>query len=132
MPHQIKTKKLGRDNSRRKALFRNLVQGLIRHGRIETTEVKAKLVKKMTDKLITKARAGDVTARRQLLSFLPNKAVIKSFVDTVVPALANKNGSNIRLIKLGNRLGDNTMMVSVELLKIKKAEKVEKTKKIEK
>jgi large subunit ribosomal protein L17 len=132
MPHQIKTKKLGRDIHRRKALFRNLVQGLILHGRIETTEVKAKLLKKMADKLITKARQGDVAARRQLMSFLPNRAVVKSLVDTIVPSLVNKNGSNIRLIKLGNRLGDNTMMVSVELLKIKKVEKVEKEKKTEK
>lgn len=123
MPHQIKTKKLGRDIKRRKALFRNLVQGLFLHGKIKTTEVKAKLLKKIADRLITKARVGNVTARRQLLSFLPNKAVIKSLVDTQVAELANKNGSNIRIIKLGNRLGDNTMMVSVELLKVKKTEK---------
>jgi len=123
MPHQIKTKKLGRDVKRRKALFRNLVQGLFLHGKIKTTEVKAKLLKKIADRLITKARVGNVTARRQLLSFLPNKAVIKSLVDTQVAELANKNGSNIRIIKLGNRLGDNTMMVSVELLKVKKTEK---------
>jgi len=123
MPHQIKTKKLGRDINQRKALFRNLVQGLFLHGKIKTTEVKAKLLKKIADKLITKARIGNVTARRQLLSFLPNKTVVKSMIDTQVPFFANKNGSNIRIIKLGNRLGDNAMMVSVELLKVKKTEK---------
>ena len=118
MRHQHAGKKLGRDSAHRKALYSNLAGALIEHGRIKTTEAKAKAVKPEIEKLITLAKKGDLHARRQAISTLqhPNKGVIYKLFDEIAPRYTERPGGYTRILKLGPRPSDATEMVFLELV----------------
>jgi large subunit ribosomal protein L17 len=117
MRHQKTRNKLSRDAAHRKALLMNLSKQLIEHGRIQTTQAKAKAVRPEIEKLITLAKRGDLHARRQALSTLSqDKFVVhKLFVD-VAPRYAQRPGGYTRILKLGPRRSDSTEMVLIELV----------------
>jgi large subunit ribosomal protein L17 len=116
MRHQRSGKKLGRDSAHRKALYSNLAGALIEHGRIRTTEAKAKAVKPIAEQMITLGRRGDVHARRQAISYLRSKDVVHKLFDEVAPRFADRPGGYSRIVKLGPRQGDAAEMVYLELV----------------
>jgi large subunit ribosomal protein L17 len=122
MRNKKKGKKLGRNTDQRKALFRNLLSSLFEHEEIQTTESKAKVIKRLTDRLISKAKVGSLHVRRQILSFLPNKKAVNKLVDDIAPRFKNKISGYTKLTRLGQRRGDNALMVKLELIE-KKASK---------
>jgi large subunit ribosomal protein L17 len=117
MRHQKTKKKLSRSSAHRKALLMNLSKELIEHERIKTTEAKAKAVKPEIEKLITLAKNDTLHARRQALSTLAQDkfAVHKLFVD-VAPRYTERPGGYTRILKIGQRAGDATEMVFLELV----------------
>jgi large subunit ribosomal protein L17 len=116
MRHAKAGKKLGRDSAHRKALYANLACSLIEHGRIRTTEAKAKAVKPYAEKIITLARRGDLHARRQALSELRSQEVVHKLFADVAPRMADRPGGYSRIVKLGHRQGDAAEMVYLELV----------------
>jgi large subunit ribosomal protein L17 len=116
MRHQRAGKKLGRDASHRRALYANLAGALIEHGRIKTTEAKAKAVKPIVEQMITLGRRGDLHARRQALSFLRSQDVVHTLFSDVGPRFAERPGGYTRIVKLGPRAGDSAQMAYLELV----------------
>ena len=116
MRHQRSGKKLGRDASHRKALYSNLAGALIEHGRIRTTETKAKAVKPIAEKMITLGRRGDLHARRQAVAFLRSKDVVHKLFAEVGPRYKDRPGGYSRIVKIGPRQGDAAEMVYLELV----------------
>ena len=116
MRHAKAGRKLGRDSAHRKALYANLACSLIEHGRIRTTEAKAKAVKPYAERLITLARRGDLHARRQALSELRSQEVVHKLFADVAPRMADRPGGYSRIVKLGRRQGDAAEMVYLELV----------------
>jgi large subunit ribosomal protein L17 len=114
--HQRKGKKLGRDSAHRKALYSNLAGALIEHGRIKTTEAKAKAVKPIAEKMITLGRRGDLAARRQALAYLRSQEIVHHLFAEVAPRFAERPGGYSRIVKLGPRYGDAAEMVYLELV----------------
>ena len=116
MKHARSGKKLGRDSAHRKALYSNLAGALIEHGRIQTTEAKAKAVKPFAEKLITLGKRGDLAARRQALAHLRSQQVVHELFAEVAPRFADRPGGYTRIVKLGPRQGDAAEMVYLELV----------------
>ncbi len=116
MKHARAGKKLGRDAAHRRALYSNLAGALFIHGRIETTEAKAKAVKPFAEKMITLGKRGDLHARRQALSELRSQNVVHELFAEVAPRFAERPGGYTRIIKLGPRQGDAAEMVYLELV----------------
>ena len=116
MRHRRAGKKLGRDSAHRKALYANLAGALIEHGRIRTTEAKAKAVKPVAEQLITLGRRGDLAARRQAVSYLRSKDVVHKLFADVGPRFVDRPGGYSRIVKIGPRQGDAAEMVYLELV----------------
>jgi large subunit ribosomal protein L17 len=116
MRHARSGKKLGRDSAHRKALYSNLAGALITHGRIETTEAKAKAVKPFAEKMITLGKRGDLHARRQVLATLYDRRIVDKTFDVLAARFADRAGGYTRVIKLGPRLGDGAEMAIIELV----------------
>ena len=116
MRHQRSGKKLGRDSAHRKALYSNLAGALIEHGRISTTEAKAKAVKPFAEKMITLGKRGDLHARRQALAALRSNHVVHQLFADVAPRFANRPGGYTRIVRVGPRQGDAAEMVYLELV----------------
>jgi large subunit ribosomal protein L17 len=116
MRHARSGKKLGRDSSHRKALYANLAGSLIEHGRIKTTEAKAKAVKPLAEQMITLGRRGDLAARRQATSILRSRDVVHVLFAEVAPRFSDRPGGYTRIVKLGPRQGDAADMVYLELV----------------
>jgi large subunit ribosomal protein L17 len=116
MRHQRSGKKLGRDSAHRKALYANLTGALIEHGRIKTTEAKAKAVKPIAEQMITLGRRGDIHARRQATAYLRSQDVVHKLFSEVAPRFADRPGGYSRIVKLGPRQGDAAEMVYLELV----------------
>src|SRR5687767_7956465 len=116
MRHARAGKKLGRDSAHRRALYANLAGALIEHGRIRTTEAKAKAVKPFAEQMITLGRRGDLAARRQAVSKLRSKAVVHRLFEEVAPRFKDRPGGYSRIVKLGPRQGDAAEMVYLELV----------------
>lgn len=116
MRHRITGRRLKRDSSHRKALFRNLITELFRHERIETTEAKAKAIRAQAEKLITLAKRGDVHARRQAAETIMDPDVTKRLFETLGPRYKERPGGYTRLLKVGPRLGDAAPVVIMELV----------------
>ncbi len=109
-------RKLGRDSSARKALFRSILTSFFANGRIETTGVKAKEASKLAAKMITLAKRGDLHARKQVLSYLMDEAVVKKLFDEIGPKYKDRQGGYTRILKLGPRRGDAAEMAILELV----------------
>src|SRR5918911_1615781 len=114
--HHRAGKKLGRDASHRRALYANLASALIEHGRIRTTEAKAKAVKPIAEQMITLARRGDIHARRQALAYLRSQDIVHKLFSDVGPRFADRPGGYSRIVKIGPRQGDAADMVYLELV----------------
>src|ERR1044072_9205490 len=106
MRHQRAGKKLGRDSADRKALYSNLAGALIEHGRIKTTEAKAKAVKPFAEQMITLGKRGDLHARRLALAELRSQDVVHQLFADVAPRFADRPGGYTRIVKVGPRYGD--------------------------
>ncbi len=116
MRHHRTGKKLGRDSSHRKAMYANLAAALIEHGRIRTTETKAKAVRPIVEKMITLGRDGSIHARRQALAFLRTQEVVHLLFSEVAPRFQDRPGGYTRVVKLGPRQGDAAPMAYLELV----------------
>ncbi len=122
MRHRIKGYKLGRNPAQRKALFRSLIRELYIHGRITTTEAKARAIRGDAEKLITKAKRGlaedgnRVHAQRQVVAYLNDKAVAHKLFEELAPRYAARNGGYTRIVKIGKRFGDAADMAVIELV----------------
>ena len=116
MRHQKTGRKLGRDSAHRRALYANLVCSLIEHGRIQTTEAKAKEVRPIAEELITLGRRGDLAAHRHAVAFLRSKAIVHKLFAEVAPRFADRPGGYTRVVKIGPRQGDAAPMAYLELV----------------
>lgn len=113
MRHRIFGRKLHRSKNQRKALFKSLVYELVMHGRVKTTQAKAKAVKPLVDKLVTKAKSATLSSHREILRILPKDGAGMLF-DSIVPRFAGRSSGFSRIIQLGERLGDNAPLVLLE------------------
>ena len=116
MRHQRQGRKLGRDSAHRRALYSNLAGALIEHGRIQTTEAKAKEVRPIVEKMITLGKRGDLAAHRQAVAFLRSKSVAHTLFAEVAPRFAERDGGYTRVVKLGPRHGDAAPMAYLEFV----------------
>lgn len=116
MRHRNTTKTLKRKASARKALFRDLATSVFVYEGIKTTEGKAKAVRPVVERLITKAKKGDLAARRQLLAFFSTEQPVNKLMDVIGPRYKDRNGGYTRIIKIGNRQGDGARVVRLELV----------------
>ena len=116
MRHQRAGRKLGRDSAHRKALYANLASALIEHGRIKTTEAKAKEVRPIVEQMITLGKRGDVSAQRQAVAFLRSKPITHRLFSEIAPRFADRTGGYTRVVKLGPRQGDAAQMAYLELV----------------
>ena len=110
-------RKLGRDNKHRKSMLANLTKDVIMNERIQTTDTRAKEVRKFVDKMITYGKDGSLVSRRKALAFLQNdKVAVNKVFNELAPRYANRNGGYTRLIKLNERKGDDAMQIRLELV----------------
>lgn len=116
MRHGKSNKKFNRDTKHRQALLKNLVSSLFEHGTIETTEQKAKALKRLADKLIHKAQPGTLNVRRVLERFFGSKQTVNNLVDRVAPSMKDRTSGFTRITRLGRRRGDDAEMVVIELV----------------
>ena len=118
MRHSNSGKKLSRNPSHRKALLRNMSKALLTHGRIRTTEIKAKELRGVVESLITLGRRDDLAARRQAFSVLGDHKLVQKLFDEIAPRFAGVAGGYTRVIKLAMpRKGDCAPMAIIELTK---------------
>jgi large subunit ribosomal protein L17 len=116
MRHLKSGRHLNRDHNARKALMRNLCTSLLEHGRITTTEAKAKELRRWVDRLITEAKADDVAARRRVARDISRADVADKLFSNLMPRLRERSGGYTRIIHKGPRLGDAAPMVLIELV----------------
>ena len=116
MRHARAGKKLGRDSAHRKALYSNLAGALITHGRIQTTEAKAKAVKPFAEKMITLGKRGDLHARRVAMSKLRDDSMVKKLFEVLGPRYRSRPGGYTRVLNAGFRYGDNAPMAVIEFV----------------
>jgi large subunit ribosomal protein L17 len=116
MAHQVFGTKLNRDTDQRQALLKGLVGALVRSEAIETTESKAKAVKGLVEDLVTKARRATLSDIRKIEEIIVDKSLVEKLVHDIAPRFKARPGGYTRLIKLGNRIGDNAPMVRMEFV----------------
>lgn len=123
MRHSNSGRKLSRTPSHRKALLRNLAKALITHGRITTTEMKAKELRRVVEPMVTLAKANTIAARRQVYRDLNDLALVKRLFDVIGPRFAGVAGGYTRILKLAMpRKGDNAPMAVIEFVNNQAAE----------
>jgi large subunit ribosomal protein L17 len=127
MRHQKAGKKLNRTGSHRNAMFRNMVTSLFEHGRIHTTDVKAKELRRWADHMITLAKRGDLHSRRQALAVMRNKTVVHKLFEEAPDRFGDRAGGYTNVFRIGRRRGDAAPISLVELVAPK--EKKERKKK---
>jgi len=116
MRHQKTGKKLGRNSSHRKAMFRNMVTSLFKHEQLETTDAKAKELRPIAEKMIGLAKRGDLHARRQALAYINDKAVTHRLFEEFKDRYLDRQGGYVRIVKKGNRKGDGAPTSIIQLL----------------
>lgn len=110
-------RKLGVDNKHRRSMLANLTKDVIMNGKVETTETRAKEVRKFVDKMITYGKDGGLVARRKALAFLHNDtAAVKKVFEELALKYATRNGGYTRILKLDERRGDDALIVILELV----------------
>jgi large subunit ribosomal protein L17 len=129
MRHRKVSRKLGRDTEHHKAILRNMVTDLFRHGRVTTTLAKAKELRRVADKMITLAKKGDLASRRRALAFIRDKGIVKKLFTQLREKYLDRAGGYTRIIKVGPRRGDASFMAIVELVEEKLTTKGSKLKK---
>ena len=116
MKHNIKNKKLNKTTSHRKAMFMNMSNALIKHEQITTTLAKAKELRRFVEKIITLGKKGDLLSRRKTISTLQDNKMSKKVFDVLSNRYKNRAGGYTRIVKLGNRFGDNSPIAVIELV----------------
>ncbi|AKK02316.1 50S ribosomal protein L17 [Corynebacterium epidermidicanis] len=116
MPTPKKGARLGGSASHQTKILSNLAAQLFEHGAIKTTDAKAKLLRPYAEKLITKAKAGTVADRRNVLKLVPNKDVVNYLFNELAPKFESRDGGYTRIVKLENRKGDNAPMSQISLV----------------
>lgn len=116
MRHGNKINHLGRTHSHRKALLSNLAISLFLHKRINTTVAKAKALRVYVEPLLTKSKEDSTNSRRVVFSYLQSKEAVTTLFRDIAPKVADRPGGYTRIIKTGNRLGDNAEMCLIELV----------------
>jgi large subunit ribosomal protein L17 len=117
MPTPTKGHRLGGSPAHEKHILSNLATALFEHGRITTTEAKARRLRPVAEKLITFAKRGDLHARRQVLTVVTDKGVVHTLFAEIGPEYAERNGGYTRITKIGPRKGDNAAMAVIELVR---------------
>jgi large subunit ribosomal protein L17 len=126
MRHGKAGSKLGRTSSHRKAMLRNMVTSLLKYEKVKTTDVKAKELKKVAEKMITLGKRGDLHARRQALAFVIDPEVVGKLFSELSERYRQRTGGYTRIIKMGYRTGDNAPLSSVEFIDTVQKEKPKK------
>jgi large subunit ribosomal protein L17 len=116
MRHRKAGRRLGMPTDRRIALMRHLAEALLLHEAINTTETRAKELRRFVERLVTLSKRGDVHARRLALQRLPNKLIVEKLFDVYAPRYQNRPGGYTRIIKLGPRKGDAAAMARIEFV----------------
>ncbi len=116
MKHNIAHRKLNRSSSHRKALLMNLSNALLKHEQITTTLPKAKELRPYVEKIITLGKKGDLQSRKKTISILQDKKNVKKVFDTLADRYKNRLGGYTRIVKLGNRYGDNAPSAIIEFV----------------
>jgi large subunit ribosomal protein L17 len=116
MPKPTKGPRLGGGPAHERLLLSNLANALFTHGRITTTETKAKRLRPVAERLITFAKRGDLHARRRVISILRDKTVVHTLFTEIAPQVEDRQGGYTRITKLGFRKGDNAPLASIELV----------------
>ena len=116
MKHNITHRKLNRTSSHRKAMMMNLSNSLIKHEQITTTLSKAKELRPFVEKIITLGKKGDLESKRKTFSILQDKKTAKKIFDVISPRYKERTGGYTRIIKIGNRFGDNAPTAIIELV----------------
>jgi large subunit ribosomal protein L17 len=116
MPTPKKGPRLGGSPSHQRLILSNLASQLFEHGRITTTEAKARTLRPVAERLITKAKKGDLHNRREVLKTIRNKSVVHTLFTEIAPTFAERPGGYTRITKIGPRKGDNAPMAVIELV----------------
>ena len=116
MRHRMSGRKLNRTSSHRKAMFSNMLVALLTHEQITTTLPKAKELRKLADKMVTLGKRGTLHARRQAASTLQDKDAVSKLFDSLAERYKERVGGYTRVLKAGNRYGDNAPMAVIELV----------------
>ncbi len=116
MRHNKAGRRLGRTTSHRIAMFRNMVTSFLEHGRITTTDAKAKELRPIAEKMITLGKRGDLHAHRLAASYIREKRVVTKLFSTIAPRYADRSGGYTRIVKLGRRPGDTASQSLIELV----------------
>lgn len=116
MKHRVRTRRLGRSSPHRKALFRNLVTSLLDHERIETTDAKAKELRRVAERMITLGKRGTLHARRRALRTIRSRDVTAKLFDSLAERYRDRPGGYTRVLKLGPRHGDAAPISIIELV----------------
>lgn len=114
MRHQKKGKLLGRNSNERKNLIRGLITSLVLNNKIQTTETNGKLLKRAIDKMINDSKKNQDLCKQNLYKWVPNKKVLDNLIKNIIPSLGERKTGLTRIIRIGNRKGDNAEMVQVE------------------
>jgi large subunit ribosomal protein L17 len=117
MPAPTKGARLGGSAAHQRLILANLASQLFEHGRIITTEAKAKRLRPLAERLITKAKRGDMHSRRLVLTTVRDKGVVHTLFTEIAPGLADRDGGYTRITKVGPRKGDNAPMALIELVR---------------
>src|SRR6188472_3553621 len=129
MPKPKKGPRLGGSPAHQRLMLSNLATALFEHGRITTTETRARLLRPVAEKLITKAKRGDLHNRREVLKTVRDKSVVHTLFTEIAPTFAERPGGYTRITKLGPRKGDNAPMAVIELVTEAYSPKAPSTKK---
>lgn len=116
MRHGVKNRKLGRTSAHRKALFRNQLLSLMEQERIVTTLAKAKELRRMAERVVTRGRTDTVAARRWVHTWVPDRTLVKKVFDDISPRFEDRPGGYTRIIKVGPRQGDGAEMAVLEFI----------------
>ena len=116
MRHRTKGRKLSRTKQPREMMLRNLACNVLIYEKVKTTEAKAKEVKPLVEKSITTAKKGSLTARRRLLSTLPQENAVRKLMEVLGEKYKERPGGYTRIVRLGNREGDGAEVVQIELV----------------
>jgi large subunit ribosomal protein L17 len=116
MRHLKSGRKLNRDSAHRRALLRNMVTSLLQHEHLQTTDAKAKELRRWADRMITLGKRGTLHARRQALSFVRSRMVVAKLFDDIAPRFGSRPGGYTRITKLGTRQGDAAPLSLIELV----------------
>ncbi|MGD3107622.1 50S ribosomal protein L17 [Streptomyces sp. YGL11-2] len=116
MPKPAKGARLGGSAAHERLMLRNLATSLFEHGRITTTEAKARRLRPYAERLVTKAKKGDLHNRRQIMQLISDKSVVHTLITEIAPRFAERPGGYTRITKIGNRRGDNAPMAVIELV----------------